>query len=99
MVLTRLEQLLESPSGKRLRDVIRHAREMDDLAVILRSSLPDEAAPHLVAANVRERKELVLICSSSSWAARIRFESDALIAAARAAGVEVDRCSVKIARR
>ena len=99
MGLTRLEKLLEAPGGSPLRTVIRRAREMDDLTVRLRAVLDAEAAPQLVAANLREDGELVIICSSPAWAARLRFESGALLEAARAAGLEALRCDVKVARR
>lgn len=99
MALTRLEKLLQAPGGSPLRQVVRRARDMDDLAARLRAALDPEAAPHLVAANLRDDGELAVICSSPAWAARLRFESDALLEAARSAGLEAHRCSIKVARR
>jgi hypothetical protein len=99
MGLTRLEKLLKAPGGSPLRTVIRRAREMDDLTVRLRAVLDAEAAPHLVAANLREDGELVIVCSSPAWAARLRFESGALLEAARAGGLQALHCDVKVARR
>jgi hypothetical protein len=99
MALTRLEKLLQAPGGSPLGKVIRRASEMDDLAARLRAALDPETAPHLIAANLREDGELAVVCSSAAWAARLRFESDALVAAARSAGLEAHRCSVKVARR
>lgn len=99
MALTRLEKLLQAPGSSPLRKVIRRASEMDDLAARLRAALDPDAAPHLVGANLREDGELAVVCSSPAWAARLRFETEVLIAAARTAGLDVQRCSIKVARR
>ncbi len=58
--------------------------------------MPDVAQSQLLAVNLRENGELVLICSSSSWAARLRFETDQLIKAARMTGADVKKCKVKV---
>ena len=50
----------------------------------------------MLAVNLRENGELVLICNSSTWAARLRFESEQLVEAARLTGAEVNRCKVKV---
>lgn len=99
MALTRLEKLLKGPGRSPLGKVIRRAREMDDLTARLRAALDAEAAPHLVAANLREDGELAIVCSSPAWAARLRFESDVLLQAARSAGLDAQHCSIKVARR
>ncbi|HET6630782.1 MAG TPA: DciA family protein [Woeseiaceae bacterium] len=98
MALTRLEKLLQAPGGSPLRKVIRRAQEMDGLAARLRAALDPEAAPHLVAANLREDGELAIVCSSPAWAARLRFESDTLLRAARSAGAPAERVSIRVAR-
>ena len=99
MGLTRLGKLLQVPDGGALGKVIGRAREMDGLAARLRAALDPEAAPHLVAANLRDGGELAIVCSSPAWAARLRFESDALVEAARAAGLDARRCAIRVARR
>ena len=99
MGLTRLGKLLRVPDGGALGEVVGRARAMDDLAALLRAALDPETAPNLVAANLRENGELAIVCSSPAWAARLRFESDALLRAARSAGARVERVSVKVARR
>lgn len=98
MPIIRLGTLLKSGSGDRLDKLVERSRNMGNLAQILRSALPDDVAPHLLAANLREPDELVLICSSSSWAARLRFESEGLLKAANKVGVKATSCSVKVAR-
>ncbi|MEX2124537.1 MAG: DciA family protein [Woeseia sp.] len=98
MTIVRLDQLLQSGSGDRLNKLVERARNMGDLTQILRSALPADAAPHLLAANLRDQRELVLICSSSSWAARLRFESEAVLKAARKAGLDAESCSVKVGK-
>ena len=98
MTIVRLDKLLQSGSGDRLDELVKRAKNMGDLAQILRSSLPDDAAPHLLAANMRNECELVLICSSSPWAARMRFESETVLKAARKAGIDARTCSVKVGK-
>ena len=96
MAIVRLDKLLQSGSGDRLDELVQRAKNMGDLAQILRSSLPEDAAPHLLAANMRDECELVLICSSSPWAARMRFESETVLKAARKAGIDAKTCRVKV---
>ena len=98
MPIIRLGQLLQSGSGDRLDKLVERSRNMGNLAQILRTALPPDVAPHLLAANLRDPAELVLICSSSSWAARLRFESEGLLKAAKKVGIKADSCSVKVAK-
>ena len=96
MSITRLSSLLDENAGNTLGRIVRRARDMGDLTQILRDSLPAEMAPHLLAANLRDDGELVLICSSSAWAARLRFESALLLEAARKAGAHAARCTARV---
>ena len=96
MSIIRLEKLLKTGAGGALEEIVQRAQNMDNLTSAIRSVLPDEAQSQLLAANIRENGELVLICSSSSWAARLRFESEQLIEAARLTGAEVNKCKVKV---
>ena len=59
---------------------------------------PDERSS-VIAANIRDDGELIVICRSSAWASRLRFETDTLLAAARAYGAEVEHCTIRVARQ
>ncbi len=96
MSIIRLEKLLKTGPGSALEEIVQHAQNMDQLTAAIRSVLPEEAQSQLLAANLRENGELVLMCSSSSWAARLRFESEQLIEAARLTGADVNKCKVKV---
>ncbi|HLU05431.1 MAG TPA: DciA family protein [Woeseiaceae bacterium] len=98
MAIVKLGQLLKSGTGDKLDRLVEHSQNMGNLAQLLRASLPADAAGHLLAANLKEPGELVLICSSSSWAARLRYESEQLLKAARKAGMKADHCSIKVHR-
>ena len=98
MAIVKLGQLLKSGTGDKLDRLVEHSQNMGNLAQFLRASLPTDVAGHLLAANLKEPGELVLICSSSSWAARLRYESEQLLKAARKAGIKADRCSIKVHR-
>ena len=87
------------PSGQDgLGEIVRHARNMGEMAQILEHSLPGEAAGSIQAANVRDDGELVILASSPAWAAKLRFEADSLLQAARRAGADVTRCTVRVSR-
>ena len=94
----RLEKLLNSNTSGGLGDIIQHAREMGDLVRTLQKALPDDQAPAISAANIRADGTLVVLASSSAWAARLRFETERLIAAARGTGKTVLACSVRVGR-
>jgi hypothetical protein len=71
---------------------------MDELASALVGALPADEGASILAANVREDGELVVLCTSPAWASRLRFAADTLLAAARAHGAEASSCSVRVAR-
>ena len=99
MTITRLEDLLKTGAGGTLEEIIQRAQNMDELTTALRAELPADAGPNLLAANLREDGELVLICASSAWASRLRFESDKLVEVARKAGMDVQRCRVTVSQQ
>ena len=98
MTIIRLEKLLKSGAGGALDEIIQRAQNMDELTTALRAALPPDAGQNLLAANLRANGELVLVCSSSAWASRLRFEADSLMAVARAAGLEVSSCRVSVSQ-
>ena len=71
---------------------------MGDLTDALSAALPGDAGASIVATSIRDNGELVILCRSSAWASRLRFDADTLLAAARKFGVEASTCSVRVAR-
>ncbi|MDJ0709352.1 MAG: DciA family protein [Woeseiaceae bacterium] len=69
---------------------------MGELTHILCDRLPGEFAGAIAAANVRDDGSLVVIATSSAWASRLRYETDALLAAASEAGNCVSRCRIRV---
>lgn len=49
----------------------------------LRSGIDQELAPYLAGANLRADGTLVILAAGPEWAARLRFESDRLLALGR----------------
>lgn len=100
MPVTQLKDLLESAqkggATDSLEGLVQRARDMQDLTVILQDVLAAELADNLLAASLRDDGEMVLICRSSAWASRIRFESDELLKTARENGVEASSCRVTV---
>ena len=98
MPIKRLKNLLNPNDDGDLGDIIRHARDMGALVQILLSALPEDHATSIAAANIRDDGQLVILANSSAWASRLRFETDALIAAARETGADVMSCTVRVSR-
>ena len=98
MTIIRLEKLLKAGTGGTLDKIIQRAQNMDALTTALRAALPEDAGQNLLAANLREDGELVVICASSAWASRLRFESDKLMEVARNAGLTVNSCRVSVSQ-
>ena len=65
---------------------------------LLMDYLEGELAADVVAANVRDDGELVVVCRTPARAARIRYESGTLRAAASSVGENVNRVTVRVAR-
>jgi len=93
-----LKNLLNPCSDGDLANIVRRAKELGELTSRLASALPEDLSGAIVAANVRENGELVVIAASSAWASRLRYESDALLAAARTAGVKAETCRVRVSQ-
>ncbi len=98
MSLKKIDKLLNSKGGNALEDLVQHAQDMDDLALRVRLSLDGDMRDSIAAANLREDGELVVVCRSSAWAARLRFESERLMQAARDGGYTVTGCRVRVGR-
>ena len=96
MPAKKLENLLKTGSENGLKRLIQTAREMDTLTSAVRASLAPDLAANVVAANARDNGELVIICASSAWASRIRFECDAMLAAANQAGFDASTARVTV---
>ena len=98
MAAKKLGNLLNANKNGDLADLVRRARDMGELTAALAEALPAELAGGLIAANIRGDSELVLICPSSAWASRLRFEEKTLVKAAQSHGISVDKVSVRVAR-
>lgn len=98
MAEKRLENLLNPSNNGELGDIVRHAREMGELVRSLQGAVPAETGHHILAANVRDDGELVILASSPAWAAKLRFEAEALLQAARDAHVDATSCKVRVSR-
>ena len=96
MANNELKNLLNPSDGGDLGQIVRRARQMGELTHVLCKALPDDYAGAIVAANLREDGDLVVIAATSAWASRLRYETDTLLAAARAAGLEPATCRIRV---
>ena len=98
MPAKRLDNLLNPSTGEGLGAIVRRARDMGRLVGALREALPGDEAEGILAANIRDDGELVVLASTPAWAAKLRFETDRLVEAARGAGGDVSSCRVRVSR-
>ena len=98
MAAKQLGNLLNPSDNGDLGSIVRRAREMGDLTGVLSGALPADHANAVVAANVRENGELVVIAASSAWASRLRYETDTLLEAAKSAGVTASKCRIRVSQ-
>jgi len=98
MPIKHLGSLLNLNNDGGLGDIVRRAQDMGELVSALQGSLSADEAAAIIAANVRDDGELVVLCSSSAWASRLRFETETLLQAARNIGAQVKRCTVRVGR-
>lgn len=98
MVPKRLENLLNPNADEGLGSIVRRAREMDRLGDALRAVFPADESGGILAANIRDDGELVILAASPAWAAKFRFEAERLMEAARATGAVVSSCKVRVSR-
>jgi hypothetical protein len=98
MSIIRLEKLLKSGSQTSLDNIIQRAQKMDELTSTIQAALPQDLAENLLSANLRADAELVLVCSSSAWAARLRFESEKLLEIVNRNGATAKSCRVSVSQ-
>ena len=98
MATDKLKNLLNPSNHGDLGDLIKRAKRMGELTEILSNALPESDRSAIVAANIREDGELVVICASSAWASRLRYETDKLLNAARESGVTAKTCRIRVSQ-
>ena len=97
MTAKSLESLLNPGGEGDLGGIVRKARDLADLTTALKAALPEDLASGILAVNLRE-EALILVCSSSAWASRLRFEEIQLLKAAASAGLEAGSVVVRVAK-
>ena len=98
MPTSKLKNLLNPNNDGDLGNLINRARRMGELTDVLTNALPESDRGAIVAANVREDGELVVICASSAWASRLRYETEKLLQAAKDAGLSAHTCRIRVSQ-
>ena len=98
MASDELKNLLNPNAGGDLGNIVKRARKMGELTNSLCAGLPEEYAGAIIAANLRENGDLVVIAISSAWASRLRYETDALLAAAKNVGLNPTACRIRVSQ-
>jgi len=98
MTTNKLENLLNPNNNGDLGNLIGRAQRMGELTDILCAALPKCDRSAIVAANLRDDGELVVICASSAWASRLRFETEVLLKTAQDSGLKARSCRVRVSQ-
>ena len=98
MTTNKLKNLLKPSAIGGLGDVIDRAQRIGELTGLLSKALPESDRGAIVAANLRENGELVIICATSAWASRLRYETELLLKAAKDAGLPAHTCRVRVSQ-
>jgi len=98
MPSSKLENLLNPCIEGDLGELIGRAKRMGELTDVLCNALPEADRCAIVAANLREDGELVVICASSAWASRLRYETEVLLRAVRDTGIKAHTCRVRVSQ-
>ncbi len=89
-----LKDLLTGSGG--LAGLVKRAAATDRVARRVQSALPEEVSAHVIGANIRENR-LVVIVDGAAWAARVRFEAARLKQAlAETEELTIERVSVRV---
>jgi len=88
---------LITADGTALRQLADTARGRVDLADHLRAGLDPALAEQLTGCNLRDDGTLVVLASGPDWAARLRYESDDLLARCRQRHPGAGRVRVRVA--
>ena len=89
-----LKDLLAGRGG--LAGIVERAAATDQLARCVQSALPAEVASHVVGANLRQDRVVVMV-DGAAWAARVRFEAAAIRQVLWSAReIEVGRVTVRV---
>lgn len=89
-----LSELLGA-SKSELGHIAERAQLHDDLSDHLRKSLPAELQAGFLHCSLQGDATLVVAASSPEWAARLRFESNQILAICRSAGLTVEAVRVR----
>ncbi len=98
MAANELKNLLKPCNDGDLGRIVRRAREMGELTEALARALPSASAAGIAAANLKGDGELVVIATSPAWAARLRFETEALLEAANSVGANAHICRIRVSQ-
>ena len=79
-----------------LGNLARHADRMEQLGSLMRENLPASLADGFVHCNVRDDGTLVVVASSSEWAARYRFETAEFTRVCSEQGLEITKVKVSV---
>jgi hypothetical protein len=93
----KLDQLLNSSKNGDLAKLVDRADAIGALTGAVQAALPAELAESVVAATIHADGELVVVARSPAFAARLRYEREALFRAAETAGEAAKSLKVRVA--
>ena len=91
--------LLKPNDNGGLAATLKRTQRIAELTSVLSAALGGEAGASIVSASVDDSRVLHVKTSSSAWAARLRFDSDKLLAAASDGGWPASSLKVQVGRQ
>ena len=99
MPAKKLENLLNGNKNGELGEIVGRAKGYAELTETLAAALPESMREGLVAASVSAEGQLVVFGRSPAWAAKLRYESAAMLEAARRGGQQADSVKVRVSQQ
>ncbi len=92
----KLKNILNSKDQHDLGSLVENTKRLAKLTENLSFTLPESDRHAIVAANIKNNGELIVICASSAWASRLRYKTKALISAANKTGIKANSCKIRV---
>ena len=99
MPVEKLENLLNRNEIGELGDIVGRAEDFARLTETLAGALPEDLREGLIAASISAEGQLVVFGRSPAWAARLRYESETMLEAARSSGRKADSVRVRVSQQ
>ena len=97
--MQKLSKILSKEHNSKISEIVKTSNELKELTIILRNILEINEKENLISAAIQEDGNLILTCSSSVWASKLRFKKKKLLSEAKKAGFNASNLEVSVLKR